>query len=191
MLGRIPLIICVTGKMAAGKNYICTSLEKEGWLSLDMDRTAHEAISLCRDRILEAFKENSDETGIDLLNPDGSVNRRALGKLVFSSPVLLKKQEDIIYPKIISLTEDFIRENSGRNLILNATVLFKVPELLKKCSKILFVTAPFIKRLIRARRRDGLPYRQILSRFSSQKDLLADYTKAAGEAGIPLEIIKN
>jgi dephospho-CoA kinase len=45
------------------------------------------------------------------------------------------------------------------------------------CDAILFVKAPFITRLIRARRRDHLPFRQILRRFHAQKNLLKEYKK--------------
>ena len=71
--------------------------------------------------------------------------------------------------------------------IINATVLYKTPELLNKCEKIIFVTAPFMIRLRRARRRDHLSYRQIFRRFRAQKNLLQEYQKS----GIPIEIIKN
>ena len=186
-----PEIVCLTGQMAAGKNFICSLLEKEGVVSLDLDKTAHTAISLCTPQILEAFGGEAERRGISLLNEDGSLNRRALGQIVFSSPALLAQQESIVYPKIIELTEQFIEENRGKSVILNATVLFKTPELLSKCEKIFFVKANFFKRLFRAKKRDGLPLRQILARFKSQKNLFAEYKNAAAKFNIPIEIIKN
>lgn len=177
--------------MAAGKNFICAQFEKDGFASLDLDRTAHEAIFLCTPQILEAFGGEAERRGILLLNEDGSLNRRALGQIVFSSPELLAKQESIVYPKIIELTEQFIAKNSGKSVILNATVLFKTPELLSKCGKILFVKANFLKRLVRAKKRDKMPLSQILARFKSQKNLFAEYKNFADEHGIPVEIIKN
>ena len=186
-----PHIICVTGQMAAGKNFICSQLEKEGFVSLDLDSVAHEAILLCTPQILEAFSAIATSRGISLLNADGSLNRRALGKIVFSSPELLAQQEAIVYPKIIELANQFIDENSGKNVILNATVLFKTLALLSKCEKILFVKANFLKRLYRAKKRDKLPLCQILARFKNQKNLLAEYQKTANKFQIPIEIIKN
>ncbi|WP_294431772.1 dephospho-CoA kinase [uncultured Treponema sp.] len=186
-----PLAICVTGQMAAGKNYVCSQLEKQGFLSLDLDKVAHEAISLSTAEILAAFSDEAKKRGISLQNDDGSLNRRALGALVFSSQELLSKQEGIVYPKIIEMTERFIEENRGKSAILNATVLFKTPELLLKCEKILFVKANLIKRLIRAKKRDKMPVKQILSRFMSQKNLFKNYKQFADRHGIPIEIIKN
>ena len=186
-----PQIICLTGKMAAGKNYIASKLMEEGALSLDLDQTAHQAIEMAKSQIIEAFSQKAKEMGIELQNPDGSLNRRELGKIVFSSPELLKKQEDLVYPKIIELCQNFIKENAGKDLILNATVLYKTPGLLKMCTKILFVTANPIKRFFRAKKRDKMKSRQILSRFRSQRGLLQEYKKLAQELKIPLEIIKN
>ena len=185
------MILCLTGKMAAGKNFISRKLEAEGAVSLDMDKTAHTAISLCTREILAAFSGEAALRKINLQNADGSLNRRALGKIVFSSPELLARQESIVYPKIIELTNQFIEENHGKTVILNATVLFKTPELLSKCEKILFVTAPLLKRLFRAKKRDKMPVRQILARFKSQKNLFEEYKKFANEHGIPIEVIKN
>ena len=62
---------------------------------------------------------------------------------------------------------------------------------LKKCEKILFVTANPLKRLIRAKKRDGLPLKQILARFKNQKKLLAEYKDFASKHNIPIETIKN
>ena len=186
-----PQIICITGQMAAGKNYICSQLEKQGFVSLDLDKTAHTAIFLCTPQILSAFGGEAETRGISLLNEDGSLNRRALGQIVFSSPALLAQQESIVYPKIIELTNQFIEENSGKSVILNATVLFKTPELLSKCEKIFFVKANFFKRLFRAKKRDKMPLKQILARFKNQRNLLKEYMCAAEKLNIPVEIVRN
>ncbi len=186
-----PYILCVTGKMAAGKNFICSGLEKQGFVSVDLDELAHEAISFCTPQILSAFEEEAKKRSLSLLNDDGSVNRRALAQIVFSGRAFLSKQESIVYPKIIELTNQFIEKNKEKSVILNATVLFKTPELLKKCEKIIFVTANPLKRFFRARKRDHLPIKQILARFKNQKKLLAEYKNAARSFNIPIEIIKN
>ena len=180
------MLIAVTGPMAAGKNYICRKLEKEeGWASVDADLLVHDAIELVKEKILETFIPYAEEQKLKLKKEDGSIDRRALGQLLFSFPELLKVQESMVYPIIIKWINDFIEEHE--KTIINATVLYKTPELLNKCEKIIFVTAPFMIRLRRARRRDHLSYRQIFRRFHAQKNLLQEYQKS----GIPIEIIKN
>ena len=180
-------IICITGPMAAGKNYICSQYEKQGWISIDADKTVHKAIEIATPAIKKAFSEDAKKANLELLNKDGSLNRRNLGALIFPNPELLAKQESIVYPIIIEETKKIISQNKGKNIILNATVLYKTPELLNLCEKIIFVTAPLAVRFIRARKRDKMPFCQIIQRFKSQKNLLKKYQ----ETGIPVEILIN
>lgn len=180
-----PVIIAVTGPMAAGKNYICKQLEKEGWASVDADLLVHDAIEIAKDRILNTFTPYAEEHNIKIARTDGTIDRRALGQLLFAIPELLKVQESIVYPIITKWIDDFISEHE--KTIINATVLYKTPDILNRCEKILFVTAPLLTRLHRARTRDHLPYRQIFRRFHAQRNLLKEYQKT----GIPVEIINN
>ena len=178
-------VIAVTGPMAAGKNYICSQLHSEGWASVDADVLVHNAIELVKDKILETFIPYAESQNIKLTKEDGSIDRKALGQLLFSFPELLKIQESIVYPIITKQIENFI--DGHDKTIINATVLYKTPEILARCEKILFVTAPFFTRLRRARRRDHLPFPQIIRRFRAQRHLLKEYQKI----GIPIEIIHN
>lgn len=180
-----PVIIAVTGPMAAGKNFICKQLEKEGWASVDADLLVHDAIEIAKDRILNTFTPYAEEHNIKIARTDGSIDRRALGQLLFAIPELLKVQESIVYPIITKWIDDFIAKHE--KTIINATVLYKTPDILNHCEKILFVTAPLLTRLHRARTRDHLPYRQIFRRFHAQRNLLKEYQKS----GIPVEIINN
>ena len=193
------MIICITGQMAAGKNYIASKfvdseITVDGsnnlpWVSIDLDKVVHSAMEVpdVVARIQEAFGEIALTLGVELVCKNGAVNRRSLGKVVFSDPALLKKQEDIVYPFVIKATKDFVEKHKDKNIIINATVLYKTPELLDMCSKVLFVKAPFIKRLIRARRRDKMPFRQIISRFKAQSSLEEQYRRT----GKFMEVIEN
>lgn len=187
--------------MASGKNYICSLLEKrlplnERFVSVDADILVHKAIKIASSDILNAFSEEAKNAGIELKNPDGSLNRRAIGRLVFSRPDLLKKQEKIVYPIVIKLTREFVenarKENPNAKIAINATVAYKTPEILEMCDLILFVTAPFFTRLKRAKKRDlqsenPLTIHQIMQRFKSQRNLYAEYKKT----GIPVVKVRN
>lgn len=181
------MIICVTGKMAAGKNYISSLLEEFGFSCIDADVLVHKAIEIYSEEIFSTFKDEAEKMRIILKNPDGSINRRALGSLVFSDKELLKKQEVLVYPKVVDLTKDFVNANSGKNIAINATVLFKTPEILSLCSKILFVEAPFFTRIKRAKKRDGLSLSKIFQRLNAQKNLRSEYKKT----GISIVSIRN
>ena len=168
------LILAVTGSMAAGKNYVSNLLEKKGFLAIDADKCVHQAIEEAKDQILEAFLPIAKEKNIQIQNPEGTINRKNLGSILFSDEKLLQKQESIVHPKVNEIFNRFIDENPDKNIVLNATVLYKTP-VIKRCDAIIFVKAPIITRFFRAKRRDNLPSREIFKRFASQFKIFAKY----------------
>ena len=171
------MILCVTGPMAAGKNAASEILEKKGFATVDADTVAHAAIDNARDSILQAFSSIAKERKIELLDADGKIDRRALGKIVFSDKKLIAKQESIVYPEINRLLEQFIQEHSNTDTVINATVLYKVP-LISRMDCILYIDSPSLLRFLRARKRDGMKACQILARFKMQRNLFTKYKKA-------------
>lgn len=168
------LILAVTGSMAAGKNYVSNLLEKKGFLAIDADKCVHQAIEEAKNQILEAFLPIAKEKNIQIQNPDGTINRKNLGSILFSDEKLLQKQESIVHPKVNEIFNRFIDENPDKNIVLNATVLYKTP-VINRCDAIIFVKAPIITRFFRAKRRDNLPSREIFKRFASQFKIFAKY----------------
>lgn len=168
------MILCVTGPMAAGKNAAADILEQKGFACVDADIVAHKAIENSKQKILEEFGPLAAQKNITLLNPDGTINRRNLGAILFTDKTLIEKQESIVYPEVNALLEQFIEQNKGRNIVINATLLYKVP-LIKKMDFVLFIDAPRFLRLKRALKRDKLSVKQILQRFSAQNNLFAKY----------------
>ena len=185
------MILCVTGPMAAGKNAVCRILEERGFIALDADRQVHGAIEKAAPEIIKTFSKEANAQNITLTDKNERINRRELGRLLFTSKDLLAKQERIVYPVIIEETKRFIQKQqelkSDADIILNATVLYKTPELLNLCKYIIYVDAPKITRIVRALKRDRMPLRQILSRFASQKNLFSEYKKT----GVPIIKITN
>jgi len=168
------LILAVTGSMAAGKNYVSSLLEKKGFLAIDADKCVHQAIEEAKNQILEAFLPIAKEKNIQIQNPEGTINRKNLGSILFSDEKLLQKQESIVHPKVNEIFNRFIDENPEKNIVLNATVLYKTP-VINRCDAIIFVKAPIITRFFRAKRRDNLPSREIFKRFASQFKIFAKY----------------
>lgn len=168
------MILCVTGPMAAGKNAAADILEQKGFACVDADIVAHKAIENSKQKILEEFGPLAAEKKINLLNTDGTINRRNLGAILFTDKALIEKQESIVYPEVNSLLEQFIEQNKGRSIVINATLLYKVP-LIKKMDFVLFIDAPRFLRLKRALKRDKLSVKQILQRFYAQNNLFAKY----------------
>ena len=98
--------------------------------------------------------------------------------MVFSDEELLKKHEAFILPiieeKIWEEIKRAFTEKPERPILLNAPTLHKT-SLIKKCLFILYIDAPFILRLIRAKKRDRLPLKNIWLRFSKQKKFFSQY----------------
>ena len=157
--------------MAAGKNAAAKLLEKRGWLCIDADALVHETIESEADKIIRTFSQDAQKRGIDIVRQDGSVDRRSLGKLVFSDASLLAKQEAIVYPAIEKCAMQKIDSSEAKNIALNAAVLYKTPTLMRMCRAILYVDAPFLVRLLRAKKRDGDAVRAICKRFHAQRGL--------------------
>ena len=185
------MILCVTGPMAAGKNAVCRILEERGFIALDADKQVHGAIEKAAPEIIKTFSNEAKAQNITLTDKNERINRRELGRLLFTSKDLLAKQERIVYPVIIEETKRFIQKQQEQkkeaDIILNATVLYKTPELLRLCKYIIYVDAPKITRIVRALKRDRMPLRQILSRFATQKRLFSEYKKT----GVPIIKITN
>lgn len=177
--------IAVVGKMASGKNFICSKLEEFGFKSVDADILVHKSIENSSSKILETFTPFAKQENINLLNSDGTIARRELGKLLFKFPNLMEKQEQIVYPIVKNMMREFI--SSNEKSIINATVLYKIPEFISECDVVFYINASFLKRFIRAKKRDNLSCKQILRRFYSQRNLFKKYKQICKN----LMIIKN
>lgn len=189
------MVFCVTGPMAAGKNFVSSLLEKQelngkSFVSIDADVVGHKAVENSTGRIIETFGELAAKKGIQLLDDKGRIIRRNLGALIFGNDELVAMQEAIVYPEISSIIEDFIEENKDKNVIVNATVLFKIP-LIRRMDLVVYVHCPWFIRLWRAKKRDGMALGQIFARFRSQRGLYSAYKKAVSGSRIKIEKISN
>lgn len=168
------MVVCVTGPMAAGKNAVSAILEKHGFACIDADLVGHRAVEQCRNQILEEFSPVAQKMQIKLVDEEGKIIRRNLGKIVFSDPELLKRHEKIVYGYIEQELRYYIEENRSKNVVINATVLYKC-SLVKEMDKIIYVKCPLLIRLYRAVKRDRQPVKDILKRFRMQSNLFAKY----------------
>ncbi|MBQ7159889.1 MAG: dephospho-CoA kinase, partial [Treponema sp.] len=179
LAANAPLILCVTGPMASGKNAVSAILEKHGFVATDADKLVHQALadSAFQKKVIETFAPYAARKNISLTNEDGSLNRRNLGALIFKDKKLLAMQESMVHPVVNQLIEDFIAAHPNQDIVLNATVLYKIPAI-KRCNAILFVTAPIFTRFFRAKHRDNMRTTQIFARFWQQRSLFAKYFKS-------------
>lgn len=203
------MVICVAGPIAAGKNFVCSILEERGFFCLDADQEIHKIIGDKQAEIFSRFSQSAASRGINLRAADGSLDRRALGKLLFKDSALLAEQEKILYPEFVARVQALIDAQncaqaqdaeqktkgftgqSARGLAINAALLYKTPSLLRQCKKIIYVDAPLLVRAWRIRRRDRLPLLQIIRRIKSQKGLFKEYERFAADYGIEMVRVWN
>ncbi len=161
------MLIGLTGAYCAGKNHVGRLLEARGIAVLDVDRLGHQAIETEKTAILDRF-------GRRILGADGRVDRRLLGALVFGHPGEMRALEDIVHPAANRLTEAWIAARRDQPLAINAALLHR-SSVFAHLDFIIYVRAPLLARLLRARRRDHLSLPAILKRFASQHEFSAQY----------------
>jgi dephospho-CoA kinase len=162
-------IIGLTGMYCAGKNHIASLLEKRGIPSLDVDKLGHAALEQEQDAILRRF-------GPEVLGTGGVIDRKKLGALVFGKSEELAALEAIVHPAANRLTGQWLEEREEQRLVINAALLHR-SSVFDRLDVIILVTAPWFVRLLRARRRDHLPWGELLRRFYSQRDFMSQYLR--------------
>jgi dephospho-CoA kinase len=89
-------IIGLTGNIGTGKTTVARLLEELGAEVVDADRVAHDVMAPGTpewERLVERFGRN-------VLLADGSIDRRALGAVVFSDAAALRDLEQIVHPGV-------------------------------------------------------------------------------------------
>jgi len=157
------LVWGLTGLYCAGKNRAGSLLEEGGCHVIDVDKLGHLALEAEIDKVVARF-------GQEILNEKGELDRRSLGRKVFGKPDELKALEQIVHPWAIAESERIIADHPGQPVVINAALLFP-SGMYRLCSKVIWIKAPFLTRINRARRRDGLTFGEILKRFWSQRKL--------------------
>lgn len=162
------LIVGLTGQTGAGKSTVGEVFRNEGFAVIDCDRVAREVTypgSKCLDELVELF-------GKEIRNPDNSLNRKALGRIVFSDREKLDRLNAAIFPYITAQIEREIaafKQKGAMVILLDAPTLFESGAD-QMCEKIVSVTASAVIRLERICKRDDLSEEEGKKRMDSQLD---------------------
>jgi dephospho-CoA kinase len=168
------MLIGLTGTYCAGKNHVAALLERRRLPVLDVDKLGHTVIQNEKAAIFNRFGEETK-------NLDGSVNRRLLGEKVFGKKDEMAALEAIVHPGANRLTLEWIEAQNGKPCVINAALLHK-SAVFERLDCIILVSAPLLTRLLRAKKRDKLPWAVLMRRFFSQKQFFTQYL--AGNADI-------
>ena len=161
-------IIGITGQTGARKSTVCRELQKIGFYHIDADLVARgltEKNSPVIPLLCSAFGE-------DILNTDGSVNRKALAKKAFSSNENTLLLNSITHPAVTEKIREIIKEKEAQNckaVLIDAIALFESGEN-ELCDFTVSVVAPVEIRLKRITERDNISREDAMLRISAQQN---------------------
>ena len=90
------LAVALTGGLATGKSFVGRVFEELGCYRLEADRLGHETLEPGG----EAFPAVVSLFGPEILDANGTINRRRLGALVFPEPARLEQLNAIVHPAV-------------------------------------------------------------------------------------------
>ena len=111
----MPRIIGLTGKIACGKTSVGRMLLDLGAKHyLDADAIVHQLYQ--KDLLLR--RQISKMFGKDVLTSDGSINRKALGAIVFQDASALAELERIVHPAVREALVDQLKRVSASSIVI-------------------------------------------------------------------------
>lgn len=99
----------LTGGIACGKSVVRKRIEASAIPTLDADQVVHALL----DAGTEVTFEIAEAFGKRILNPDGSVDRKALGGMVFADEEARARLNAIVHPRVHRQIEAFFEKTSG------------------------------------------------------------------------------
>ena len=168
MLSSRPMILVgLTGGVATGKSTVARMFARCGAVVIDADALAHQVVKPGK----PAWREIIKTFGPSVLNPDRTLNRQALGALVFRHPAQLRRLEQIIHPRVAR--EQARRTREAARHQPKSVVIYDVPLLFEakidaRVDKVVVVTANRDTQITRLKKRNGLTGAEAIRRIRSQ-----------------------
>ena len=162
------LLMGLTGQTGAGKTTVSGHLLNLGYRVIDADIVARQVVAGGGECIAELARV----FGGEILLPDGNLDRRRMGDIVFADPEKRALLNEIIFPYIgreIVGEVERMRTGGSPVIFLDAPTLFE-SGIHQNCDKIISVIAPVNTRLERIIARDKLTQEQAISRIRAQHD---------------------
>ncbi len=162
-------IIGLTGQSGAGKGAVAKIFSEHGIPHIDCDEIYHSMLKSGS----ECTKALVAEFGCEILDTDGSVDRKKLRNVVFSGEghkERLKKLNEISHRFVLTRCRELLelyRDEGRIAVVVDAPTLFE-SGFDKECDVIVAVTAPYEVRIKRITDRDGLPVEKVKERFENQ-----------------------
>ncbi|ACZ38163.1 dephospho-CoA kinase [Sphaerobacter thermophilus] len=162
-MSRRPYVIGVTGNIACGKSLVLDTLAKLGAETIDADRVAHEVMAPgtpTAERVIAAFGE-------EIRGPDGGINRRALGAIVFRDPDKLALLDSLAHPPTVAAIRERVAASTAAVVAIDAIKLFEAG-VAEDCDEVWVVTCTPEQQVERLMRRNGFDREEALRRIQAQ-----------------------
>jgi len=161
-----PYVIGLTGGIASGKSAVCQRLKDLGAAVINCDQLGHQAYKPGK----KAYKEIIENFGCGVLTKEQTINRRALGSIVFADKTKLALLNHIVWPEIMTQVQAEIQrygEEGFKVCVLDAAVLLEAGW--DSATDEVWVTfVPETEALSRIQSRDGISKEQATNRIKSQ-----------------------
>ncbi len=155
-------VIGLTGGIGSGKTLVANYIRSKGIPVYIADEEAKQLM-----QTPEIVKAIANTFGNKIMNGH-QVNREELARLVFESPKMLQKLNEIIHPKVKQHFEDWLKKHYDYPFVVKeAAILFESGSY-RFCDKIITVTAPLPVRLQRVMERDQISEEQVMNRIKNQ-----------------------
>lgn len=169
-------VIGIAGGSGTGKSTIATHVaSRRGGVHVDADRVAHEVLE--EPAVIGQIRETFGDDVIDL---DGSVNRRRLGVRVFSDEARRAALNAIVHPAIIARCAaqvEAARAKGAGVVVVDAALLLEVTMSFPFDMMIALTCDPEM-RLARLRSRGGWSEGELRARLEAQSGLEKHFYKA-------------
>jgi dephospho-CoA kinase len=164
------LLVGLTGGIATGKSTVSNMLRGLGAEIIDADLVARQVVEPGQ----PAWREIVEEFGRDVLSPDGTLDRKKLGAIVFADPDRRKRLEAITHPAIRARVKARVDELAARGF---AGIVFYDAAILiealghQDMDRIVVVMTDEATQVARLRGRDGTDDAEGRRKIASQMPL--------------------
>lgn len=162
-------IIGLTGGIAAGKSTVSRRWAEHGGIVVDADRLARDAVALGSPGLAQV----AERFGPTVIAADGSLDRPALGAIVFSDPAARKDLEAITHPEVWRLAQRAF--DAAEAADPDAVVVYDVPLLAEargsrplRFDAVVVVDAPAAQRIERLVAHRNMPRDEAERRVAAQ-----------------------
>jgi dephospho-CoA kinase len=175
-------IIGLTGNIATGKSTVLQYLRAKGAYVIDADRLAHAAMQPGG----RAYDPAVTVFGCGIVKEDQTIDRGALGRIVFSDPQALRTLEEIVHPAVFELAKQELAQTQAKLVVVEAIKLLESQRLVTLCQEIWVVTADpqvQLQRLVEQRGMAEAEARQRMAAQSPQAEKVKHATRVIANNG--------